>query len=120
MDPTRRAIHCLHNSKRVGDTFRAPLKCELTGLAHTVILAALDSARLQDGGSGLDGAPHRKTEDRTTRTRLTGLSISMACCIEGSPRFRAVQPKASALARSLGIQSDLQRNSPIYSGYAGK
>ena len=55
-----------------------------------------------------------------TRPGLTGLSISMACCIEGGSRFRAVQPKISALARSLGIQNDLQRNSSIYSGYAGK
>src|SRR5271156_275670 len=64
-------------------------------------------SRLKHGGCGSYGAPHRKTEDRATRPGLTGLSVSMACCIEGSPRFKAVQPQVSALARSLGIQNDL-------------
>jgi hypothetical protein len=60
MDPTTRTIHCLHNWKCVGNMFRAPKQSELTRLAYTVIVAAIDSVAVEAWRMWLIWCPSQK------------------------------------------------------------
>jgi Arc/MetJ family transcription regulator len=60
MDRTMRATHCLHNRKYVGNALRAVVQSELTGLAHTVILTAIDSVAVEAGWMRLIWCPFQK------------------------------------------------------------
>jgi hypothetical protein len=55
-----RATHCLHNWKCVGNALRAVVQSELTGLAHTVILTAIDLVAVEAGWMRLIWCPFQK------------------------------------------------------------